>query len=191
MSHGNPASLPWVWDWLTGRYPGAFGVPQTIQPVLDVARHTGHLELYRESFTLATGTNSIVLPGQNRAASLNPGTTPIPQGTSARRWLGLSVEIDTTIANSVSFLLKRGSQLRWAFWQTATINGSTVYPVIRGQLFGSTLIRGGFNGSIIVFDPQVIICSVVGAAGGESLTLAGALLDAEDNSEPLPDLFSP
>ncbi len=194
MSRRGPFNLNWPWGWLQGRQmPGAYTVPSTVLPVVDVGQHHTGIIGYREQFTMAVGLNIVVLPGFLRVATLNATFPPTVNGRGARRWLGLAFSIDTALVSGENVLFTYGGiGQNWVFnfLSGASSWGTKPYPIINGKVTDSGSNNfTGIQGSVYVPDPNFLFFSIANMAGGEVVTMSGMFLESDSKHQPLPSMF--
>jgi hypothetical protein len=183
---------------LTGAPPVPYAVPPTVQPTLDVQKHSPTVELYREQFSMAAGDNLIALPGYNRAAQLNPASIPTISGNGARRWLSLRIASDTALSGGDNIVFSYAvNGITHIFWQ-ADVNFGWPADIGIGLIRSKTywqvstdhsqdFLLSGIENSVYCPDPGQLLVSLLSQAGTETLTVTGLYLEADSIFTPLPD----
>lgn len=196
MSQGR-AILGWPWRWLSESFsPTRFQVVDAIAPVVDVGSHNPDLRPFRQTFEMAAGTNTIYLPGVSRVAQLN-GAAPVISTRGARRWHSLGIQSDTTFASgdnvTLNWSLNAVSHSLWKFDASGGFPSGFTLPLVRSTvLVGTTtrLLVSGIPMSVWVGDPSSLRVVIQGQAGTEEITISGIFSEAENQAQPLPDMFA-
>ncbi len=195
MSEGR-FNINWPWNWLSELRTGRpFTVLESVQPIVDIGSHDSLILGYRETFVMAAGLNTVVLPGFNRPSELNATFPPLINGLGARRWLGLTYQSNTTTATGENTIFAySGVGANWTF---GFLEGGTIYPanfpwMVLGGLILRSGVRNALHGStmqLYVPDPNFVFFTVPNMAGGEIITVSGLFLESARRDQQLPRMF--
>lgn len=191
-----------VWRALTTFEVPGYQVNESVQPVTEVWSHTPDIQAFQQSFVMIVGLNSIVLPGFNRPAVLNPAAFPSFQSKGARRWLALAIASSAALAAGDELQLtyaKPGSAPTGshALWN---VRGATAWaanwpiPVIGGINAPSNgnpfNFMTGRRGSVYVPDPDFLFFSLQSMVVATVVTVTGLFVETDNQAEPLPSMFA-
>lgn len=192
------AALAWPWRYLqdTHTTPGDVVIFPSVQPVLDVgAQWPPRLGFYTETFSLANGTNTIILPeADSLTGALNPGAWPQRPTPVARRWLSLGfLYAEGAAAKNwqLSFLPQPGSAFPLAGHTLMFYDGSTLASPFPMPLIRTSKTTAGFNWrgvehSVLVPNPALLYLQGVMGVAEEEVVVSGVFVDGFAY-EPLPD----
>lgn len=185
----NQFNLDWVWRWLLGNTytPGAYQVPTSVQPTIDVReRDQRVIQQFVLTQALGAGTNTFSPAG---------GTFAVPQFgplTGRKRvWTNLTFVLDASLRINLSWRTPNAAAPAFtvAEYQAGSYvptTGNT--PLIGGQHVISDaaglFIMVPAGPPVLVANPSVLVASIFGAAGTETVTFAGLFYDLDLN-EPI------